>query len=86
MAGARKTVGVILDITRQKAAEKSREIVERQVRNQALHDTLTGLENRTLFHESVLQAISEAQQGGMSWPCSSWTWTGSRRSTTRSAM
>ena len=59
-----RTVGVILDITRQKTAEKSREIIERQVRNQALHDTLTGLENRTLFHESVTQAISKAQQSG----------------------
>ena len=59
-----KTVGVILDITRQKTAEKSREIIERQVRNQALHDTLTGLENRTLFHESLTQAISKAQQSG----------------------
>ena len=57
-----KTVGVIMDITRQKAAEKSREIIERQLRNEALHDPLTGLPNRTLFHESVAQAIFEAQQ------------------------
>ena len=59
-----KTVGVILDITRQKAAEKSREIVDRQLRNQALHDSLTGLANRTLFHASVIRAISEAQGDG----------------------
>jgi len=57
-------VGVILDITRQKAAEKSREIIERQIRNEALLDSLTGLPNRTLFHESVRRAISEAQPGG----------------------
>ena len=59
-----RTVGVILDITRQKAADKSRESIERQVRDDALHDSLTGLPNRTLFHESVAQAISEAQQSG----------------------
>jgi diguanylate cyclase (GGDEF)-like protein/PAS domain S-box-containing protein len=57
-----RTVGVILDITRQKAAEKSREIVERQLRNQALHDSLTGLPNRTLFHASVTEAIAEARR------------------------
>ena len=57
-----KAAGVIMDITRQKAAEKSREIIERQLRNAALHDSLTGLPNRTLFHESVAQAIFEAQQ------------------------
>ena len=55
---------MILDITRQKAADKSRESIERQVRDHALHDSLTGLPNRTLFHESVAQAISEAQQSG----------------------
>jgi diguanylate cyclase (GGDEF)-like protein/PAS domain S-box-containing protein len=59
-----KTVGVILDITRQKAAEKSREIVERRLRNQALHDSLTGLANRTLFNANVVRAISEAQRDG----------------------
>ena len=59
-----RTVGVILDITRQKAADKSRESIERQVRDDALHDSLTGLPNRTLFHESVAQAISETQQSG----------------------
>jgi diguanylate cyclase (GGDEF)-like protein/PAS domain S-box-containing protein len=57
-----KTVGVILDITRQKVAEKSREIVEHRLRNQALHDSLTGLPNRTLFHASAVRAISEAQR------------------------
>ena len=57
-----EAAGVIMDITRQKAAEKSREIIERQLRNEALHDSLTGLPNRTLFHESVAQAIFEAQQ------------------------
>ena len=59
-----RTVGVILDITRQKAAEKSREIIERQLRNQAQHDSLTGLPNRALFVECVAQAISEAEQSG----------------------
>ena len=59
-----KIVGVIMDITRQKAAEKSREIIERQLRNQALHDSLTGLPNRTLFVESVAHAIFEAERNG----------------------
>jgi len=53
-----------MDITRQKAAEKSREIIERQLRNQALHDSLTGLPNRTLFVESVAHAIFEAERNG----------------------
>jgi diguanylate cyclase (GGDEF)-like protein/PAS domain S-box-containing protein len=57
------TAGVILDITRQKAAERSGELVERQLRRQALHDPVTGLPNRVLFHERVVQAISEAQRG-----------------------
>ncbi|MGA3217258.1 MAG: EAL domain-containing protein [Acidimicrobiales bacterium] len=54
------TAGVILDITRQKAAKGSRELFERQMRRQAHHDWLTGLPNRVLFRESLAHAISEA--------------------------
>jgi len=56
--------GVLLDITRQKAAEDSRDLAERQLRHQALHDSLTGLPNRILFHDSVAQALAEAQEDG----------------------
>jgi len=55
---ARWTAGIILDITRQKAAERSRELFERQSRRQTLHDSLTGLPSRVLFRESVAQAIN----------------------------
>jgi len=54
--------GVILDINRQKAAEESRDLAEHQLRHQAFHDSLTGLPNRLLFHDSVVKAISEAQE------------------------
>jgi diguanylate cyclase (GGDEF)-like protein/PAS domain S-box-containing protein len=60
---ARWTAGIILDITRQKAAERSRELFERQSRRQTLHDSLTGLPSRVLFRESVAQAISGAADG-----------------------
>ena len=54
------TAGVILDITRQRAARGSRELFERQIRRQAHHDWLTGLPNRVLFRESLARAISDS--------------------------
>jgi diguanylate cyclase (GGDEF)-like protein len=53
---------VILDITRQKASEASRELLERQVRQQSLHDSLTGLTNEAFFRDSLARAISEARE------------------------
>ncbi|MGA2527641.1 MAG: EAL domain-containing protein [Acidimicrobiales bacterium] len=56
------TAGVILDLTRQKAAEASRELLERQVRHHSLHDSLTGLTNEAYFRDSLAHAISEARE------------------------
>jgi len=56
------TAGVIVDITRQKASEASRELFERQVRHQSLHDSLTGLTNEAFFRDSLARAISEARE------------------------
>lgn len=54
--------GVILDISRQKSAEESRDRAEEQLRHQALFDALTELPNRTLFHDRTVQAIADARR------------------------
>jgi diguanylate cyclase (GGDEF)-like protein len=41
-----------------------RERVEAQVRHQATHDMLTGLPNRTLFHDRLDAALGRAAEGG----------------------
>jgi diguanylate cyclase (GGDEF)-like protein/PAS domain S-box-containing protein len=56
--------GVILDITRRKAAESSQELVERRKCHAAMHDPLTGLANRVFFEDKLGQAISRAEQDG----------------------
>jgi diguanylate cyclase (GGDEF)-like protein len=47
--------GVLVDITRQQAAEDT-------VRKQALYDNLTGLPNRSLFNDQLRQRLEQAKQ------------------------
>jgi diguanylate cyclase (GGDEF)-like protein/PAS domain S-box-containing protein len=62
--------GVILDVTDQVLAEQARDRAELELRrqselnrHQATHDALTGLPNRTLFHDRVQLAILAAERG-----------------------
>ncbi len=48
--------GVLVDITRQQAAEDT-------VRKQALYDNLTGLPNRSLFNEQLRMKLEQAEGG-----------------------
>src|SRR5206468_382629 len=50
--------GVVMDISRLKAAEE-------QVTFMAYHDRLTGLPNRNLFEELLDQALHRARRGGL---------------------
>ncbi|HXY44220.1 MAG TPA: aromatic amino acid lyase [Acidimicrobiales bacterium] len=54
--------GVILDISRAKRAEKARDRAEEQLRQQALHDSLTGLPNRVLFRDRLVQSLATARR------------------------
>jgi diguanylate cyclase (GGDEF)-like protein/PAS domain S-box-containing protein len=63
--------GYMLDVTARNAAEQalaeSRAQLEqrmREIEHQALHDSLTGLPNRTLFHDRVEQALRAARRAG----------------------
>ena len=55
------TLGVIAS---QFAQFIERKRSEQLLRHQALHDALTGLHNRTLFHDRVEQALEHAQRDG----------------------
>lgn len=50
-------VGIHEDITRRKQAEA-------RVEQMAYHDPLTGLPNRTLFHDRLAQAVAQAKRNG----------------------
>ncbi len=63
--------GVILDVTEQVLAEQDRDRAEDELRrqaelnhHQALHDSLTGLANRVLFHDRVGRAVLAAERDG----------------------
>jgi len=59
---SRKLCLLVRDITEQKAAERARDEAEEQLRHQALYDGLTGLPNRSLFHERLKHALMAAQR------------------------
>jgi diguanylate cyclase (GGDEF)-like protein/PAS domain S-box-containing protein len=56
--------GTISVIASQFAQFIERKRSEEALRHQALHDALTGLPNRTLFHDRVRQALEHARRGG----------------------
>jgi diguanylate cyclase (GGDEF)-like protein/PAS domain S-box-containing protein len=55
------TIGVIAS---QFAQFIERKRSEQALRHQAMHDALTGLPNRTLFHDRVRQGLEHARRGG----------------------
>jgi diguanylate cyclase (GGDEF)-like protein/PAS domain S-box-containing protein len=60
LGNASRIDGVISDITNQKLAEE-------RLRYDALHDSLTGLPNRTLFMERVEQALKRSKRHPENW-------------------
>ena len=74
----RGMIAVAVDIS-------DRKQLERRLQVQAFTDALTGLANRSLFMDRVQHVIARVTPPASrrtSWPCCSWTWTISRRSTT----
>ena len=60
------TAGTIAVIASQFAQFIERKRSEEALRYQALHDSLTGLPNRTLFHDRVRQALEFARRADQS--------------------
>ena len=71
-------VSIVEDISDRKRAEE-------KIQYLATHDGLTGLPNRVMFTELLALAAETGAATSASSRCCSWTSTGSRSSTTRSA-
>jgi diguanylate cyclase (GGDEF)-like protein/PAS domain S-box-containing protein len=59
-------VSMIQDVTQRKAAEAALVAQAELNEHQALHDALTGLANRTLFHDRIDHAVRAARRTGTS--------------------
>ncbi len=57
-------------------------LIMADLNHRSLHDPLTGLPNRTLLTELLTEALNRRRARGGAPRCCSWTWTGSKPSTT----